>query len=231
MNAVLERPERPSAVGRKFNRDGSVCRFPGNALLCHITSGNPGFAAIGSIQRALRDDVFAKRFTFLPPASLHMTLLEGVSEQLPATWPADAVGHSLAEVTAQFAERLRNIDAPSSFRMRPKDLVLDERSGSVIRLVPGDAPEQRKLANFRARLADLLRIPEPREEAFFHVDLSYLIDWPTAAEESAIERAHSALTAHISRALSVLELGRAELCSFENILYFERLQFVGSAAR
>ena len=73
MNVVPERPQRPPAVGSRFQSDGSVCRSPGNAVLCHITAGNPGFAAVVSIQRALQDDIFCGRFAFLPPASLHMT--------------------------------------------------------------------------------------------------------------------------------------------------------------
>jgi hypothetical protein len=231
MNVVPERPQRPPAVGSRFQSDGSVCRFRGNAILCHITSGNPGFAAVVSIQRALQDDIFAKRFTFLPPASLHLPLLEGVREQDEASWPTTFVGHSLEEVTAAFAERLKSIDAPSGFRMRPKELRLDDVSGSVIRLVPWDSAEQRKLTNFRKRLSEILELPAPNTEGPLQIALSYLLDWPSAAEASAIERAHSALTAHLARALSVLEFGRAELCSYENMLYFERRLYVGARPR
>jgi hypothetical protein len=231
MNVVPERPQRPPAIGSRFHSDGSVCRFRGNAVLCHLTTGNPAFAAVVSIQRALQDDIFAKRFAFLPPASLHMPLLEGAREPEAASWPADCIGRSLDEVTAAFAERLKSIDAPSGFRMRPKELRLDHTSGSVIRLLPWDSAEQRKVANFRKRLADILQLPAANTEGTLDIALSYLLDWPTVGEANAIERAHSALTAHLARALSVLEFGRAELCRYENMLYFERMLYVGTRPR
>jgi len=233
MNVVPQRPDYPFAVGRLFDPDGSLRRRGGNAVLYPITSGNPGFAAIGSIQGALQQEIFADRFAFPPAASLHMTVFEGLGDEPHdrAWWPADMAGKSLREATAALAERLKGIEAPSSVRMRPKDLSLDDEKGSVITLEPGDSHEERRLRTFRDRLSELFGMHRPRHRnEVFQVSLSYLVSWPDAAEDKAIEKAHSALTAHIGRALSMVEFGPAEFCIYQDAFHFERVLELGSGA-
>lgn len=224
-------PERQGSPGRKFNADGSVCRFPGNAILCRVGSGNPGFGTIDSIQSALRQERFARRFAFVPSTALHMTIFDGAKAELrdAGFWPADMHGKSLAEVTALFREKLTGLDAPSGFRMKPTEVGLDRERGSVIRLAPGDHAEARRLRVFRERLSDLLDLRLPAHADYtFHITLSHLVAALDPAEAAAVTKVHSALTVHLSRALSMLEFGWPEFCTHENLAYYERVFYLGA---
>lgn len=226
--------DQPEPSPRMFHPDGTVRRFPGNVVLCRIGSGNTAFGTIASIQSALQQESFARKFAFMPAAGLHMTVFDGAQAERrhDGYWPADMSDEGLGAVNARFAEKLADLDVPAGFRMKPTAVTLDPQRGSVIRLVPGDHGERRRLDVLRERLAERLEIhvdDHPKYE--FHVTMSYLLAPLDTGEEQAVRKAHGALTVHLGRALSMLEVGAPEFCTFENVFYYERRMYLGEPAR
>ena len=55
LSGALTGGPRPDAVGRKFDAEGRVLRFPGNTTLCHIDRDSDAFAALAEAQRLVTD--------------------------------------------------------------------------------------------------------------------------------------------------------------------------------
>ncbi|PDT02305.1 hypothetical protein CO666_21295 [Rhizobium chutanense] len=221
------RPADPTGVHTKFNLDGSVRAFPGNTIICHLAPASRLYAALSSLYGALEISDLAGLYTLLPPSSWHMTVFEGVCDQVrqPGFWPDDlGLDVPLAECDALFADKLSAFDLGSapSYRLRIagwQPLV----NGIALRLAPESAEEMR-LRRVRDRLSELLQLRHPGHEDYvFHLSIAYLIRHPDEEQRAAL----SALLFELLSGLpDEFELGAPEFCRFADMFAFHRQFFL-----
>ncbi|RUM07810.1 DUF1868 domain-containing protein [Rhizobium chutanense] len=225
-------PEFPTGVHTKFNVDGSVRAFPGNTIICHLAPTSRLYASLLRLYGVLERSDLCKLYSLLPPSSWHMTVFEGVCDQVrrPGFWPADlGLDAPLAECDALFAEKLSAFDLGSapSYRLRIagwQPLV----NGIALRLAP-ESGEEACLRRVRDRLSDLLQLRHPGHEDYvFHISIAYLIRHPDEEQRAAL----SALLFELLSGLpDEFELGAPEFCRFADMFAFQRQFFLRQQQR
>ena len=174
------RGQYPSGVGHKFEIDGSVRPFAGNTIICHLSQTSPLQQPLKALYAELETGSLASVYTLLPPSSWHMTVFEGICDQIrePGYWPSDLpLDASLMECNAFFEERLKGFEpdfrAPIQMSISNFRPLVD---GISLKLTPVDVAEEIRLRVLRNRLSDLLNLRPPGHESYvFHLSIAYLI--------------------------------------------------------
>lgn len=217
---------RPGAIGQKFRRSGEVKPFAGNTTLCHVPEG-PAHEALREAQTRLREGPHAEAFTFLPPASFHMTIFEGITDarRREPVWPVHLpLDASVEAVTEDFTARLKAHTLPPRLRARAAGIF----GGFSVTMEGADAAAEAELRAARAQLASLLNIHRPDHNSYvFHITLGYLLRWLSDAEAEAVIALCAELDAALLPALEGLALGPIEFCQFEDMHHFEPLLRLG----
>jgi len=212
----------PPAIGKKFNPDGSFRSFPGNTIICHVPPHSATFQTLLEIRARFAARPFSRCLTLMPPASYHMTVFEGVVNEVrqPRLWPSDmSVDSPLDSCNQLFLKKLREFDLRCNLPFR---LVPDFIPDTFIRLRPFDDQEEQKLRDLRNRLSKLLLLHGPNHEAYqFHITLAYLVKWMTPEETVDYARTREECASILRNSLSVIELGPPEFCFFQNMAAFD----------
>lgn len=222
--ALSDRPW-PSGValpgrGGKFTPDGAVQAFPGNTFICHITRGTPQWTALCEVMERVKTSPFARFFTFLPTASLHMTIFQGVTQANPMP-EGLAAGASRDAASALLLDRCAGLDLPRSHRVVAQDLF----AAHSLTMVGADAAEEASLRRMRVRLRDATGIvPEDFDSYVFHISLAYLTDWLTETAAREVVDFSAALSAELLPAIGPITLGAVEFCHFETMHHFEPIR-------
>ncbi|KUP91982.1 DUF1868 domain-containing protein [Tritonibacter horizontis] len=223
---------RPGAItepgqGGKFTPVGEVLPFPGNTILCHIDPTSDAHAALCEMQDDLRQSDFGALFTYLPAASLHMTVFQGISpdeRNWPEGLPQDA---SRDEVTAAFVDRLSGQDLPERRSVAARGLY----AGHSVTLDGVDAIEEARLRTTRMSLRDLTGLRHDHFDTYtFHSTLGYLLRWLDASEATDLIAFSDETFARYADRLARIELGPLELCNFETMHYFEPVALLSRRA-
>lgn len=203
----------------KFAPDGRVLPFPGTTIVCHVPPESDTHRLLVALQADLKAAPFAEHFTYLPPASLHMTLFDLSNELRRGTpaWPkgiADTA--SWPEVSDVLAARLEGLNLP---RFAPKATTLF--GGFSLILEGADPAQERSLRNARDTLRDKTRIFRSDHESYvFHVTLAYPLRFmPQDKAEAVTAFCRSRFETYAS-ALSAITLGPAEMCDFNDMYAF-----------
>lgn len=213
----------PFAIGRKFDAQGQRLSCPGNTTLCHVAPESAAHAALVAVQEAMQASQYADCFTFLPPASFHMTIFEGIIDyaRMPARWPAGiALDSVVTDVTEQLRERMQDCTLPRSFDVRAERLF----GGFSVRMAGANKTAEADLRFARDTLRDATQIRRPDHDSYaFHITLGYLLRWLTPEDAADLQDLADSL---FERHLSALtfELGPVEFCSFETMHRFECLE-------
>lgn len=210
----------PQQTGAKFSPDGSVLCWPGNTIICHVDQSSAQHAVLCDIQSALMDCPHAACFAFLPPASFHMTVFQGVSNgrNWPGGIPAEA---PLETVTDTLGARLEGVSVPKRFDVRAHNIF----AGFSLTLSGATAADESALRKTRETLRDVTGITVPNFESYvFHITLAYLLRWLDPAEARSVVETSTAVYNQYAEALGTLTLGPLELCEFENMHHFEPLK-------
>lgn len=211
-------------AGGKFASDGSVQSWPGNTFLCHVRPDSTAHDALRALQEEVKMSRFARFFTFLPPASFHMTVFQGCSpDTLDAPLlPAGATpGQPRDALSARMLAAVDGVAFDPAPRARMVDLFC---CNSLT--VTGAAPEgEAPLRAMRDALRDAAGITPPDFDAYvFHISLAYLIDWLTEPTARAVVDFSADLTARYAPALQEIPLGPVEFCNFETMHHFQPLK-------
>jgi len=212
----------PPAIGSKFNSDGSFRRFPGNTIICHVPPDSAAFQVLLQVRARFAARPFSHCLTLMPPASYHMTIFEGVVNEVRRSglWPLDMSADSpLDSCNRLFFKKLQGFDlgCDPPFRLVP-DFVPD----TFIHLRPFDDQEERKLRDLRDRLSRLLLLRGPNHETYqFHITLAYLVKWMTPEERADYAKTREECASILRNSLSVIELGAPEFCFFQNMAAFD----------
>lgn len=216
----------PGAVGLKFAADGAALRCPGNTFICPIPAGTPTHDALVRAQDRLRTGPQAGAFRFLPPASFHMTVFEGVidyrreghawPEGIDRAMPVDAV-------TALFSDRLAGADlsGTAGLSVRPTAIF----GGFSVRLSGAGEADEAALRALRARLRDLTGIRRDDFASYgFHITLAYPLRWLSGAEAAAVVALSAAAFDDLHRAAPSFVLPAPQFCRFDDMLAFPPLR-------
>lgn len=190
-----------ATIGKKFYEDGTVRRYPGNTVVADILPGNPAYEVMCKLRQMVMDMGLTSHIILLPEDSYHMTVIQGVNDQVrsdthwPAGLPKDA---SMAEADDYVSKAYLKAGLPGPVRMR-FDSISISKSACTIRLFPADAEQEKILWDFRNRAAQKLGRWLPRHDAYrFHISLGYV--WKIAEGEDAerIEQLKEKVNAYIA---------------------------------
>ncbi len=221
----------PSGVGRKFHPDGRVRPFAGNTIVCHTASAAALTDRLGRLHERLRAARAARLYTLLPPSSWHMTLFDGVTDEvrIPDRWPQDMpLDMPLAEVHRHFEERLKaEVFGPKlTFSMRAT-ATGRLRNGIDIRLRPVDAAEEQAIRTLRDRIAAVLRLRRAAHDTYgFHITLAYFIAYPGEDEAAELHGLMKEEVQVLEASLPPFFVGPPEFCHFNDMFVFNRQFFL-----
>ncbi|KLN63904.1 MULTISPECIES: DUF1868 domain-containing protein [Vibrio] len=215
------------AVGIKFNQDGTVRQFPGNTFICHVDQSSELIILLEWAQNELKQMQCGAKFSFLPISSMHMTVFEGICDQVrsPEKWttklPLDT---PLAHATDLFATEVSQIGAHSGFEMEFDYVYNCPTGGTSIRLKPATESSRLALVNCRERLRTSTGINMPEFDSYhFHITLSYRILELDEGEKQELQQTSERIEERFKQAFGRLRHGAVEFCRFDNMFKFETL--------
>lgn len=218
----------PKWIGSKFEPDGTVLPFPGNTLICHLSPTSDLYRALITLVNELKQQTFISHYVLLPPTSWHMTVFEGVSDQIreAGSWPSD-LGHDvpLQDCTNHFRHKLASFELdcapPLKMTVAGWEPLLD---GIAVKVVPASIEEDIRLRGLRDRLASHLKTRYPGHESYsFHISLAYTL---CSLEEKDQRATMAFLEEQQSKLPANFELGAPEFCVFDNMMDFRREFFL-----
>ncbi len=217
--------------GAKFAPDGAPLVFPGNTFICHLNPASDAFAAVSRLQSGLRDGPSGDYFTYLPPASFHMTIFPAIcGDPLGHDgWPGDmASGTPLEDFNKVYSDRIQDQTAFASVTVAPDRLFL----GHSLELKGKTLSDTEKLWDARDMLESVTGLVRDNFRDYrFHITLAYLRRWMS----DAVARAHLRFADHLFHQFCTdvkeIEFGPVEFCTFQNMHHFETLAILKSEAR
>ncbi|KAB5572766.1 RNA ligase/cyclic nucleotide phosphodiesterase [Coniochaeta sp. 2T2.1] len=222
-------PEKyPAGIPGKFDKDGNVQPFPGNTIVCHLSQTSEMYASLLQLYEKLRTSPLAHLFTLLPPPSWHMTVFEGVCDQVrkPDYWPSDLPPDTpLEEYTAHFAEKLSafdlRCDPPYRMSVRGIDPL---QIGIGVHLEFPDAAEEARFRGLRDRISETLSLRLLGHDTYgLHISIAYLLRNLTDEQDAEIKKL---VLDHLGDAPKEVEFGAPEFCTFDDMFAFKRLFYL-----
>lgn len=164
------------AIGRKFEQDGSVRRYPGNTVIADVNPGCVAYDVMLRLRQMVVDSGVADHFILLPEDSYHMTVIQGLNDQVRTDeyWPAALSKDTpMTLVDDHVASAVESVGLPGPIRMRFK-AVRFGRTCIMVKLIPADGEQERTLWDFRDRAAQAIGVYLPGHEDYgFHITLAY----------------------------------------------------------
>ena len=209
----------PASVGQKFTATGAVMPYAGNTFICHIPPG-PAHEALTATAAHLRAAAPAGAYVFLPPASYHMTVFEGVTDRdrTGGRWPDDLDPALPVEaVTESFLPRLSGLDLPRATRIRPTGIF----AGTTVQVTGASEADETTLRTARQTLRTATGIRRPDFADYrFHITLAYLLRWLTPAEAAAMADLSAILARDLAALHPRIALDGIEFCRFADMHAF-----------
>lgn len=220
----------PRWIGHKFEPDGTVLPFPGNTLICHLSTQSPLHRSLLDFEEDVKQQDFANLFVFLPSSSWHMTVFEGVSDQIRKreSWPGGlALDCSLEECNEHVRKRMASFALP---HMPPYCMevagweAIDD--GIALKITSKTKEEEQGLRGLRDSIARDLGMQHPGHAKYsFHISIAYSLRFFNQEDRRRIT---SYLDGWLSRLPRDFELGAPEYCTFYNMSAFKREFYLGT---
>lgn len=212
----------------KFDVNGKVQPFPGNTFICHIDKQSDAFQYLRELQLRLMAGPHAHHFTFMPPASFHMTIMAGVSGSPPkvSTLPKGVTQSvPLKVMTSMIEAELPSVVVPDRYIMRCSDLF----AGHSLTLDGDTNHEIANLAAARESLRNATGISELDFSVYtFHVTLAYVIRWLDEVAAREVVALGDDLFSEFRAKCPVIEIGPVEFCTFDDMYEFTTKGYIGS---
>ena len=175
-------------IGTKFNADGTVRRFPGNTIISMVNHEKDVFTHFLHVRELFMACPAAPCVTLLPLDSIHMTVIEGVCDQVrrPGYWtsflPLDC---PLCATDALFEARFAELAPLGKVTLRMSHVVC---TGAILlRMEPVTPADEAHLRAYRDAASAALGLRFPNHDSYhFHITLGYFTKEPTAAQEQAL---------------------------------------------
>ena len=190
-----------STIGKKFYEDGEVRRYPGNTVVADILPGNPAYEVMCKLRRLVLDMGMDSHIILLPEDSYHMTVLQGVNDQVrkPTHWPADLpLDAPMTQADDFVSAAFLKAGLPGAVRMR-FDTINISKTACIIRLYPADEEQAKRLWDFRNRASENLGLRLPNHDTYrFHISLGYVRVIPEGEAAEKLEQLKAAINACIA---------------------------------
>lgn len=220
-------------VGYKFHADGSVRAFPGNTIICFVDRQQHAqvFQACVWAQDQLKQMQCASALAFLPPDSFHMTVIQLICDQVrrPQKWSSFlSLEAPLLETDQFFIERVKQVPAPSSLRMKYESV----RETTVgLELAAADSATAEALQTYRDQIAEKTGVRFPDHDTYkFHISLAYRVLQLSAEQEEEIHATFARIDTHLKKSFGIFETNAPQLVFFDDMFKFvpesERHQLV-----
>ena len=190
-----------STIGKKFYEDGSVRRYPGNTVVADILPGNPAYDVMCKLRQMVIDMGLTSHIILLPEDSYHMTVIQGVNDQVrseacwPKALPADA---PMTQVDEFVSTAFLKVGLPGAARMR-FDSVRISTGACIIRLHAADEAQETLLRQFRDRAAEELGLRRKGHDTYrFHISLGYVRVIPEGEAAERVEQLKAAIDHYIA---------------------------------
>lgn len=190
-----------STIGKKFYEDGRVRRYPGNTVVADILPGNPAYAVMAYLRQLVIDMGLTSHIILLPEDSYHITVIQGVNDQVrkethwPKELPLDA---PMTQADDFVSKAFLQAGLPGPVRMR-FDSINISKSACIIRLHPADEEQKKILWDFRNRAADQLGLHLPKHDEYrFHISLGYVWKLPEGEAAEKIEQLKEKINAYVA---------------------------------
>jgi len=209
-------------TGKKFSEDGRVLGFLGNTIICRIHPQSRQYHLLVQISQQFKAQSRAKKFFFLPPSSYHMTVFEGVCDQVrqPERWtaklPLDA---PLEEVDRFMMEAWKGVEQPMKIEMG----YFKMKTGSTlgVELLPSTPDIEREVRAFRDACSAAFGIKQPDHAAYkFHVTIAYRVTRLSWLDQALVQLAGWAAHQNLQNQFGLLTLGAPELAFFADMTHF-----------
>lgn len=215
-------PKYTPSVGQKFNPDGSTKEFPGNTVICHVPQFSATLDLLLRVRREAETQPWAKKYSFLPPSSYHMTVFDGVCDQVreAENWttqlPLDA---PLEQVDELLRTAWPNLPKPAGFTMQYRSFYAHGYIGMFIR--PTTPEVEREIRGFRDQLSTAFGIRHPNHAEYaFHITLAYGIEVLTPTEDALVTAFEAQMHRDLQNSFGVLHLKTPELTFFADMACF-----------
>ena len=175
-------------IGTKFNADGTVRRFPGNTIISMVNHEKDVFTHFLHVRELFMASPAAPCVTLLPLDSIHMTVIEGVCDQVrrPGYWtsflPLDC---PLCATDALFEARFAELAPLGKVTLRMSHVVC---TGAILlRMEPVTPADEAHLRAYRDAASAALGLRFPNHDSYhFHITLGYFTKEPTPEQEQAL---------------------------------------------
>jgi len=210
------------AIGKKFEEDGSVRRYPGNTVVADILPGNPAYEVMMHLRRMVEEQGLTDHWILLPEDSYHMTVIRGVNDQVrtPDFWPEklpmDAPMEAVDDYVSSAIERA---GLPGPCRMR--FAFVNVGSGAItVRVLPFDEEENRRIRAFRDRAAEEIGLYLPGHEDYkFHISLAYTRIQAEGENEKRIRALKEEMDAYLAEQKDFYT-GEPYMAFYDDMLFF-----------
>lgn len=213
------------AVGFKFNEDGTVRPFAGNTFICHIDQSIELINELAWAQNELKKMKCGNKFSYLPLSSMHMTVFEGVCDQVREEdkWTSKLPTNTpLGQVTQFFEEVVTKLGRHSGFEMEFDYVYNCPTGGTSIRIKPANNESKQALIDCRTSLSEVTGICMPDFDTYhFHITLSYRILELDEDEKQELKQTSENIANRLSQSFGLLKHGAVEFCRFNDMFKFE----------
>lgn len=209
-------------AGVKFENNGTLRRFPGNTIICMVKADTATHRLLTWAHGRLAELKCIEGFSLLPPDSFHMTVMEGVCDQVreAGKWPAEVpMSASLDAVRGYYKKQLSSLPVPNSFSMGFDHI----DSGDVVKLdlVPTDAVTKSQIGQYRDALAHATSLRfEGHDRYVFHISLAYMIRELDAAGREELRDTVAVIESRMAREFGTWQTGQPTLCYFDDMFSF-----------
>lgn len=224
----------PRWIGQKFTPEGTVLPFPGNTVICHLPSNSPLQSALLTLYNDIQKQDFSSLFVLLPPSSWHMTLYEGVTDQIRTrnSWPGElALDTTLRQCHAHVASKLADfhtssLKLPIEMRIAGFEPLED---GVALKLEASRPETDTELRTLRDQLSETLQMRHPGHETYsFHLSMAYTLRHLTDDDRRTKIQAY--LQQWQAKLPPDFELGCPEYCVYDDMFAFRRVFFLQDEA-
>ncbi|ETN44114.1 uncharacterized protein HMPREF1541_10664 [Cyphellophora europaea CBS 101466] len=215
----------PRWIGQKFTPNGAVLPYPGNTIVCHLPENSPLRPRLLDLYHDIQQQEFSSLFTLLPPSSWHMTVYEGVTDQIRtrSCWPGELpLDSTLRQCHAHTASRLADFDAGLGTPFVMKIVSFEELDDGIALKLAASTPEtDTNLRGLRDRLSHTLKMRHPGHETYsFHLSIAYTLRHLMEKERARI---WAYLQAWQAKSQMYFDLGSPEYCVYDDMFGFRRM--------
>lgn len=208
----------------KFNEDGTVRHFPGNTFICHLKKNSKHADFSMWAQDRLRELPFSGKLSFLPLDSMHMTVFEGVCDQVRTQekWTSKLdLNVDLDETRQLFLKEVANMNEFAGFSMKFEAMYHHKRAGISIGLVESDEISIQTIKQCREKLSDLTGIRMGDFDSYrFHISLCYEIIELNDKEMDILYKKFDEINKELSSSFGNLVHKQMDYCQFDDMFNF-----------